>query len=296
MDFKDNFFNTKGVPKYRDVTLNIRGQLVQLNAPKVMGILNLTPDSFYDGNQNQNIDRILKNTETMIDQGAAMIDIGAYSSRPGAESVPEDVELKRLQQPVKVIRKTWPEVILSVDTFRSGVARRMVLDQGVDMINDISGGDMDAQMFQTVKELQVPYVIMHIRGTPRNMQQDPVYSDVVQEVLKSLSDKLFRLNEMGVHDIIADPGFGFGKTLDHNYTLLSKLDAFLMLNVPLLVGLSRKSMIYNLLGCEPEHALNGSSALHVVALLNGASILRVHDVAEAIEVIKLIDKLKEVQG
>jgi dihydropteroate synthase len=261
-----------------------------------MGVLNLTPDSFYDGNPTRDMDRILSKTGQMLEQGATMIDIGAHSTRPGAHPISEAEELQRLCLPVQTIRETWPEAILSVDTYRSGIARKMVQDHGVDMINDISGGDMDPLMFETARDLQVPYIFMHMQGTPLDMQQDPVYGEVVRDVLNNLSEKLKRLNELGVNDVIADPGFGFGKTLDHNYTLLSRLDAFLMLGVPVLVGLSRKSMVYKLLGCGPGEALNGSTVLHVVALLKGASILRVHDVAEAVEVVKLVEKLQEVEN
>ncbi len=296
MTGKDNFFIGKEFHFNSGGHLNLRGSLLNLDIPKIMGILNLAPDSFYDGGRHTGDDHVVRQTEKMLNEGAAIIDIGSYSSRPGAIRISEELELKRLDRPLKIIRKRWPDIYISIDTFRSGVAKRMVIDYEADMINDISGGDMDPEMYRIIKELNVAYVFMHMRGTPEDMQENPVYANVLKDVLKSLASKLDRLTSMGITDVVADPGFGFGKTLDHNYILMANLDAFLMLGVPLMVGISRKSMIYNLLGGEAEGALNGSTVLHTLAVLKGAGILRVHDVKEAAEVIRIYKKLREVHG
>jgi dihydropteroate synthase len=258
-----------------------------------MGILNLTPDSFYDGGRYLNLDKILNQTGKMIEEGAQFIDIGANSSRPGARQISESQELDRLTGSVGEIRKKFPDIYLSIDTFRSVVAKKMVVDCGVDMINDISAGELDDKMFKVIRELQVPYIIMHMKGTPENMQDKPVYKNVVKEVAGYLAKKVNGLNKMGVNDIIIDPGFGFGKTLDQNYKLLAALDVFSLLQVPLLAGLSRKSMIFKLLETSPDESLNGSTAIHTIALMKGADILRVHDVKAATEAITIVEKLKE---
>ncbi len=288
MDFKDTFFSKKR-------TLNIRGSLLDLSHPAVMGVLNITPDSFFDGGKYQGNDNMLKRVEELVAEGATFIDIGAYSSRPGARHLSEQEEYKRLKPVVTQIRKKFPETILSVDTFRSGIAREMVREFGVDMINDISAGSMDDEMFNTIAELHVPYIIMHMRGTPSDMQDNPTYKNVAQEILHYFSEKVHALTLLGVTDIIVDPGFGFGKTLDHNYELLANLDSFSMMELPVMVGLSRKSMIYKFFGITPDEALNGTTILHTIALMNGADILRVHDVREAMEAIALVQKLKESQ-
>ncbi len=288
MDFKDTFFSKKR-------TLNIRGSLLDLSRPAVMGVLNITPDSFYDGGRYQQNDNILRRVEELLAEGATFIDIGAYSSRPGARHLTEKEEYSRLKSVVTRIRKEFPEAILSVDTFRAGIAREMVKEFGVDMINDISAGSMDDAMFETVAELHVPYIIMHMKGTPANMQDNPNYENVTREILYYFSEKIQALKLLGVADIIVDPGFGFGKTLDHNYELLTNLDSFNMMELPVMVGLSRKSMIYKFFGTTPDEALNGTTVLHTIALMKGVDILRVHDVKEAVETIALVRKLKESQ-
>jgi len=269
MDFKDTFFSKKH-------TLNIRGSLLDLSRPTVMGVLNITPDSFYDGGKYQHNDHISKRVEELVSEGATFIDVGAYSSRPGARHLTEKEEYNRLKPVVTLVRKKFPETILSVDTFRAGIAREMVREYGVDMINDISAGSMDGEMFDTVAELQVPYIIMHMKGTP-------------------FSEKIQALTLLGVADIIVDPGFGFGKTLDHNYELLANLDSFNMMELPVMAGLSRKSMIYKFFDTTPDKALNGTTVLHTIALLKGVDILRVHDVKEAMETIALVEKVRESQ-
>ncbi|MDX2445198.1 MAG: dihydropteroate synthase [Bacteroidales bacterium] len=258
-----------------------------------MGILNLTPDSFFDGGRYKDIDVILRHVESMIEEGADFIDIGASSTRPGALPVSVEEEIERLIEPVKQIRNSFPEIFVSIDTYHSKVAQRMVWDFGVDIINDISAGSLDEAMFEMMSNLNVPYIIMHIQGTPEGMQKNPSYKELVKEVMKYLADRINQLNLLGVNDIIADPGFGFGKTLNQNYELLADLDVFSLLDVPLLVGLSRKSMIYKLLKNTPEESLNGTSIVHTMALINGANILRVHDIKQAKETISLVSKLSE---
>jgi dihydropteroate synthase len=288
MNFKDTFFSKKH-------TLNIRGSLIDLSRPAIMGVLNITPDSFYDGGKYERNDHILKRVEELISEGATFIDIGAYSSRPGAQHVTEKEEYNRLKPVVTLVRKKFPEAILSVDTFRAVIARQMVGDYGVDMINDISAGSMDDKMFETIAALHVPYIIMHMKGTPENMQDNPAYENVTQEILLYFSEKIQALTRLGVADIIVDPGFGFGKTLDHNYELLANLDAFNMMELPVMVGMSRKSMIFKFFNTTPDEALNGTTVLHTIALLKGVDILRVHDVKEAMESITLVEKMKESQ-
>jgi len=233
--------------------------------------------------------------EELVSEGATFIDIGAYSSRPGAQHLTEKEEYNRLKPVVTRIRKKFPETILSVDTFRAGIAREMVREYGVDMINDISAGSMDGEMFDTVAELHVPYIIMHMKGTPANMQDNPTYENVTREILHYFSEKIHALTLLGVADIIVDPGFGFGKTLDHNYELLANLDSFNMMELPVMAGLSRKSMIYKFFDTTSDKALNGTTVLHTIALLKGVDILRVHDVKEAMETIALVEKVRESQ-
>lgn len=288
MKSKDTFFSRKH-------TLNIRGGLIDLTRPKVMGILNITPDSFYDGGRYSGNDLVIERVEKLLSEGATFIDIGAFSSRPGALQITEDEEYNRLKPVVTLVRKKYPESIISVDTFRSSIARKMVGEYGVDMINDISAGIMDNEMFNTIADLHVPYVMMHMKGTPAKMQDNPTYDNVTSEILTYFSEKLHALKLLGVPDIIVDPGFGFGKTLDHNYELLANLDSFNMMELPIMAGLSRKSMIYKFFDTSPDEALNGSTVLHTIALLKGVDILRVHDVKEAIEAIALVEKIKESQ-
>ena len=272
-------------------TLSIHGQLLSLHEPQVMGILNITPDSFYSGSRTEAEDDICRRLHQLMDEGADMIDVGAYSTRPGADDVSEEEEMERLRRGLRVVRREFPDVPVSVDTFRASVARMAVEEEGADIVNDISGGDMDRQMFRTVARLHVPYVLMHMQGTPATMQQAPHYDNVRREVLLHLAERIDRLHQMGVADVIADPGFGFGKTLEHNYELMAHLDDFGALHCPLLVGISRKSMIYKLLNGTPQTALNGTTVLHTYALLHGAHILRVHDVKAAYEARAIVQAI-----
>lgn len=265
----------------------------QKNIPLIMGILNLTPDSFYDGGQHNSLLEALQKAGAMIREGAHIIDLGAYSSRPFAPKVSMEVEAVRLYPVLEALVQEYPETIFSVDTFRSTIAYQSV-QIGAQMINDISGGSMDADMFKTIAELQVPYVLMHMQGTPQNMQQDPQYDNVVQEVKSFFQKKLNLLEALGVQDVILDVGFGFGKNLEHNYLLLKQLDEFNSFGKPLLAGISRKSMLYKLLDVTPQEALHSTSVANALSLLNGASILRVHDVKEAKEVIKMMEMYKSV--
>lgn len=261
---------------------------MDLSTPKVMGILNVTPDSFYTDSRKQSEADIARRVEQIMDEGGDIIDVGAYSSRPGAADVTAQEEMERLARALRIIRRLAPGAVVSIDTFRAGVARCCVEDYGAHIINDISGGEMDADMFSTVASLQVPYILMHMQGTPQTMQSQPSYQDVVIEVMQSLGKRASLLHEMGVCDVILDPGFGFGKTLQHNYQLLSRLSQLHELHLPLLVGVSRKSMIYNLLGCTPQEALGGTTVVHTIALLQGAHILRVHDVKAATEAVRIV--------
>lgn len=272
-------------------TINIRGKLVYLDEPHVMGILNVTPDSFYSGSRKQTEEDIRERVRQIRDEGASMIDIGGYSSRSGADDVTPEEETRRLLLGIKVTREEWQNAIISIDTFRADVARTCI-ENGADIINDISGGDLDPKMFETVAELHVPYILMHMKGTPQNMQQAPHYDDLMSEVLRHLGERVEKLHEMGVADIILDPGFGFAKTLEHNYELMNRMEELSVLGLPLLVGISRKSMIYRLLGKTPETSLNGTTVLNTIALMKGAKILRVHDVKEAVEVKALVGALK----
>jgi dihydropteroate synthase len=274
------------------MTINCKGKLLNFDSPIVMGILNVTPDSFYDGGNLETDSQLIEQASNMIQSGATILDIGGYSSKPGAKEVSVEEELNRVVPAIQLISSKFPEVILSIDTFRSEVARAAV-NAGAALINDISAGDLDSNMFMTAKELQVPYCLMHMQGTPQTMQTKPEYNKVVTEVFYSLAKKVEELKKMGVNDLLIDPGFGFGKTIEHNYELLQNLPHLKLLNLPILVGLSRKSMIYKVLNCTPDEALNGTTALQSFALLRGANILRVHDVKEAQETIYLYNKLTE---
>ena len=273
-------------------SIRYNGHLVNLSRPLVMGILNITTDSFYDGGRHIQIDNALTYVAKMIIDGAAIIDIGACSTRPGAKPVSEAEELNRLLPLIEKIRKQFPNIILSVDTFRAKIAKTVVEEFGDIIINDISGGQMDPEMFETIARLKVPYVLMHMQGSPQNMQLSPHYNNVTKEVIKTLSEGVYRLHELGVADVLIDPGFGFGKTLEHNFELFNHLDAFRFFELPLLVGISRKSMIYKLLDTNPENSLNGTTVLNTYALQAGASILRVHDVKPAVEAVTIYEKLK----
>ncbi len=270
-------------------SLNLRGRLVEFSRPQIMGILNVTPDSFYSVSRKYDADSIARHARKLLDQGADMIDIGGYSSRPGADEVSEEEELSRLEMGIRTIReKVSKDIILSIDTFRANVARRAVAEFGADIVNDISGGDMDSGMMPAVAELGVPYVMMHMRGTPATMQSMTDYNDVTADVMSELASKLSLANDLGINDIIVDPGFGFAKDLPQNYQLMKNLDLLHTLGRPILVGISRKSMIYKALGCQPEEALTGTTALNTIALLQGASILRVHDAKEASDTLKIV--------
>lgn len=273
-------------------TINIKGQLLSLDEPQVMGILNVTPDSFYAGSRKQTEAAIIDRIETILREGASIIDVGGYSSRPDAAEVSETEEMQRLEMALQPLLQHYPDVVVSVDTFRSSVARQCVEKYGVAMINDISGGELDERMFDTVAQLRVPYIMMHMRGTPQTMQQQTDYEDVTADLLKYFSQKLERLFRLGVNDVILDPGFGFSKTLTQNYELMRHLGDFRIFGLPLLVGVSRKSMIYKLLETTLEESLNGTTVLHTYALLQGADILRVHDVRAAKEAIRIVQQLK----
>ena len=266
--------------------LNLKGRLIDLTVPKVMGIVNITPDSFFSGSRSSK-KTILSRVEETLSQGGEMLDIGGYSTRPSAEFVSQDEEIKRLSEILEVILKEFSDALISVDTFRSQVARHVVTNYSVAMINDVGGGTLDDLMFETVAELQVAYVLMHTRGTPQTMQQMTDYKDVVAEVMLFLEKRLAQLRLLGVNDVVIDPGFGFAKTLEQNYLLLKNLSYFEALNAPLLAGISRKSMIQKLLDVDAENALNGTTAANMLALMGGASILRVHDVKEAVQTIKI---------
>ncbi len=272
-------------------TLNVRGRLVDLSVPKVMGILNVTPDSFFDGSRYTDSAQALRQVEKMMSEGATFIDIGGYSSRPGATDISAEEEMERTAPVIKLVSKAFPEAIISIDTFRAAVARRAV-EEGAAIINDISGGDLDAAMFSTVADLQVPYILMHMRGTPQTMKELNHYDLIVKELIDYFHQRVFRLHALGVKDIIIDPGFGFAKNIAQNFELLNHLEELTVLGLPLLAGLSRKSMIWKTLDETAATALNGTTSLNTVALLKGATILRVHDVKEAVETVKLIEKLK----
>ena len=273
------------------MTINVRGQLLDLSAPKVMGILNLTPDSFYDGGKLTTGNEVLAHAEKMLHEGADIVDIGGMSSRPGAEIISEEEELKRVLPHVQNIISKFPQAILSIDTIRAKVADEC-LKAGVHIINDISAGRFDEEMIPVVAKHKTPFIIMHMQGIPNNMQQNPHYENVTTEVLDFFAERITTCRKAGIGDLILDVGFGFGKTTEHNYTLLRNLKYFSTLNSPLLAGVSRKGMIYKTLGTTAEHALNGTTVANTIALINGANILRVHDVKEAKEAVKILVQLK----
>lgn len=275
-------------------SLNVNGRLLDLSTPQVMGILNVTPDSFYAGSRSRTEAEIAARACQILDEGASIIDIGAYSSRPNAEHISPEEEMQRLRTGLEILNRNHPDAIISVDTFRAEVARQCVEEYGAAIINDISAGEMDEQMFPTVARLNVPYIMMHMQGTPQNMQKEPHYENLLKEVFMYFARKVRQLRDLGMKDIILDPGFGFGKTLEHNYELMAHLEEFGIFELPLLVGVSRKSMIYRLFGATSQEALNGTTVLDTVALMKGADILRVHDVREAVEAVRLIEKLKSV--
>lgn len=272
--------------------INAGGKLIDLSVPKVMGIINVTPDSFYAGSRVAGDRAIVETAAAMIGEGADILDVGGYSSRSFADDVPVMEEKKRVLNAVRLIRDKFPEAILSVDTFRAETAYEAVTDYGVQIVNDVSGGDADGEMFGLIAELNVPYVIMHMKGNPRTMQNNPEYDDVVAEILRWAGVRINKLRGAGVRDIIIDPGFGFGKTIKHNFDMLKRLGDFSIAGLPLMAGISRKSMIWKTLSVSPGEALNGTSVLHAVALLRGVDILRVHDVKEAVQAVRLIEMLK----
>ena len=273
--------------------INVNGFLLDLSSPCVMGILNVTPDSFYAGSRMQTEIDITHRIEQIVGEEAGIIDVGAYSSRPNAENVSPAEEMERLRMGLGILRKVQPDAVVSVDTFRADVARMCVEEYGVAIINDIAAGEMDGDMFRTVADLNVPYIMMHMQGTPQNMQQNPHYDNLLKEVFMYFARKVQQLRDLGVKDIILDPGFGFGKTVEHNYELLAHLEEFRIFELPLLAGVSRKSMIYRLLGTTPQEALNGTTVLDTICLLKGADILRVHDVREAVETVKIVEAMKK---
>ena len=275
--------------------INVNGRLMDLSEPQVMGILNVTPDSFYAGSRAETEQDIIRRLHQIMDEGASIVDIGGYSSRPGAQEVSAEEEMKRLRMGLELIRKHRPDAVVSVDTFRADVAKMCAEQYGVAIINDISAGQMDEQMFPTIARLGIPYIIMHMKGTPQDMQVNPQYGHFLKEVFYYFSEKVQRLRDLGVKDIIIDPGFGFGKNLEHNYELMNHLEEFSLFELPLLVGVSRKSMIYKLLDITSQEALNGTTVLNTVALLKGANILRVHDVKEAVETVRIVGKMKSCQ-
>lgn len=278
----------KGIVPY---TINCNGRLLDLSEPCVMGILNVTPDSFYAGSRKQSEEDICRRVHQILNEGAEMIDVGAYSSRPGADDVPAGEEMDRLRRALKIIYREAPEAVVSVDTFRADVAQMCVEEYGAAIINDISGGTFDGQMFDTVARLRVPYILMHIQGTIQTMQQHPHYENITKEVCMYFAERVQQLRDRGARDIILDPGFGFGKTLAHNYELMAHLEALKIFGLPILSGISRKSMIYKLLGGGPDDALNGTTVLNVLSLLSGANILRVHDVKPCVEAVRIVQAM-----
>lgn len=289
---RNPYLRVRTIENMMDKMLNIKGNLVSLDTPVVMGILNVTPDSFYAASRQRGEADIERRIETILSEGGAWIDVGGYSSRPDAEDVSPEEEMRRLEPALRLLRDRYPEVPVSLDTFRAEVARWGVEEYGVALINDISGGELDEAMFRTVAGLRVPYLLMHMRGTPRTMQRHTDYADLMEEVMLYFARKVRELRLLGVNDIILDPGFGFSKTLEQNYRLMHHLEEFAVFELPLLVGVSRKSMIYRLLDATPEESLNGTTVLNTFALLHGADILRVHDVRQAVEAVRIVRQLK----
>ncbi|MFI2744016.1 dihydropteroate synthase [Zhouia sp. PK063] len=272
-------------------TINCKGKLIDFTTPKVMGILNITPDSFFDGGKYKEENDFIMQTQKMLDEGATFIDIGAYSSRPGAKHITEKEEMERIVPVVKLLIKHFPDILISIDTFRSEVAKATV-NAGAAIINDIAAGSLDNYMIETVAQLQVPYIMMHMKGNPQNMQTNPTYENITKEVLHYFSEKIEKARALGLNDIVIDPGFGFAKTLEHNYELLQHLELLQFLELPVLVGVSRKSMIYKLLENTAAEALNGTTIVNTIALQKGAQILRVHDVKEAVQTVKINQQLQ----
>ncbi len=284
----------KSTPSNEIVDIKINNKIIDFSTPKIMGIINLTPDSFYDGGKYINNDSLLKKTEDMILAGADIIDIGAVSTRPGADNVTINEELKRIIEPIKILSRAFPKIFFSVDTYRSKVAEESI-KAGAHIINDISGGTMDNRMFETIAMLKVPYILMHIQGTPKTMQEDPITENIIDIVKSFFQNAVIKLNKLGVEDIILDPGFGFGKSLECNYILLKNMEKVRINNLPILAGISRKSMINKVLNTKPSEALNGTTALNTIALLHDANILRVHDAKEAKEVVDIVEFFRNIE-
>lgn len=280
----------------RKSSINLGGRLIDLSKPVVMGILNVTPDSFYDGGKYETEKMILTRAEQILEQGATIIDIGAISTKPGNEEVSTKEEIDRLLPAVRAVKKAFPEAFVSIDTFRSWVALKVIEECGPCIVNDVSGGNFDVHMFDIIGKLGVPYILMHLLGTPLQMEKEPVYEDVVRDISMFFTDRVKKLTAAGVKDVILDPGFGFGKTRDHNYELLNRLDSFKVFQLPLLVGVSRKSMIHRLLDIKPEDALNGTTVVNTLALMGGTDILRVHDVREAVEAVRIMNMIRSTSG
>lgn len=276
----------------RKNTINLNGRLIDFSTPVVMGILNVTPDSFFDGGKYRTEKNVLKRAEEILVQGGTIIDIGAISTQPGAEGISTKAEIERLLPAVKAVRKNFPEAFISIDTYRSWVAMEVIEECGPCIVNDVTGGNFDVLMFDTIGKLGVPYILMHMQGTPIKMQENPEYEDIIREISMFFTEKTKQLTRAGVKDVIIDPGFGFGKTLEHNYDLLNRLDSFKVFQLPVMVGVSRKSMIFKLLGSKPDEALNGTSVINTLALMGGADLLRVHDVREAVEAVKIMNMIR----
>lgn len=276
----------------RKSSINLNGRLIDLAKPVVMGIINVTPDSFFDGGKYKTEKKIINRAEDILDQGGTIIDIGAVSTKPGTEGISTKDEIDRLLPAVKAVKKAFPEACISIDTYRSWVALTVIEECGPCIVNDVSGGNFDMHMFDTIGKLGVPYILMHMQGTPIQMQENPVYEDIIRDISLFFTDAVKKLNKAGVKDVIIDPGFGFGKTLEHNYELLNRLDSFKVFQLPLMVGVSRKSMIFKLLGSKPDDALNGTTVVNTLALMGGADILRVHDVREAVEAVRVMNMVR----
>ncbi len=284
------------IKEFNPQYINVNGKLMDFSSPKVMGILNVTPDSFFAQSRKQTSKDIIDRVKQIIDEGASIVDLGAYSSRPNADDVSPKEEMNRLRIALEIIRNGFSDIVVSIDTFRADVARMCVEEYNADIINDIAAGEMDKDMFPTIASLGVPYIIMHMKGTPQNMQDTPKYDNELKEVLYYFSEKVQKLRDLGVKDIIIDPGFGFAKTIEHNYELLNHMEEFQIFDLPILVGVSRKSMIYNLLGTTPQEALNGTTVIDTIALMKGANILRVHDVRQAVENVRIFEKMQECRN
>lgn len=284
------------IKEFNPQYINVNGKLMDFSSPKVMGILNVTPDSFFAQSRKQTSKEIIERVKQIIDEGASIVDLGAYSSRQNADDVSPKEEMNRLRIALEIIRNEFSDIVVSIDTFRADVARMCVEEYNADIINDIAAGEMDKDMFPTIASLGVPYIIMHMKGTPQNMQDTPKYDNLLKEVLYYFSEKVQKLRDLGVKDIIIDPGFGFAKTIEHNYELLNHMEEFQIFDLPILVGVSRKSMIYNLLGTTPQEALNGTTVIDTIALMKGANILRVHDVRQAVENVRIFEKMQECRN